>query len=57
MEFVMVFILLLPGIIASARNHRNQSPIWIISIFLNWLIIPWVCTLAWALSNNVHKER
>jgi hypothetical protein len=45
---------LLPGIIASARKHKNRDPIFIVNLFFGWTFIGWVGCLAWSLS---HQER
>lgn len=45
----------LPGLIASRRNHLNANSIFIVNLFLGWLVIPWVLSLAWAFSSNVRR--
>jgi hypothetical protein len=44
----LVVLWLLPGIVASSREHPNAVPIWIITIFLGWTLIGWVIALAWS---------
>lgn len=43
-------IYFLPIIIAGARSHHNQGPIFIINLFLGWTFIGWVIALAMAAS-------
>ena len=44
----LITIYFLPTIVASARNHPNIMPIFIINLFLGWTFLVWVVSLAWA---------
>jgi hypothetical protein len=39
---------LLPAAIATYREHKNATPIWIVNIFLGWTFIGWVIALVWS---------
>lgn len=45
------FMWILPGIVASRRNHAQQMPIWILTILGGWTIVGWITALVWACSN------
>lgn len=39
---------LLPGFIAHRRHLRNETAVWLITIFLGWTFIGWLIALIWA---------
>ncbi|SEP00934.1 superinfection immunity protein [Aquisalimonas asiatica] len=39
---------ILPGAVASGRDHHHQAPIWVLNILLGWTVIGWVLALVWA---------
>lgn len=43
----------LPTIIADQRDHRNQTGIVVLNLFLGWTVIGWVGALIWA----VYEEK
>ena len=45
-----VILYILPGIIATKRQHSNASSIWLVAIFLGWSLFGWVAALIWACS-------
>lgn len=58
MELLGVFFLVLwvlPGIIASKRNHRNALAITMCAVVLGWTGIGWLVALVWACTDNVNK--
>lgn len=49
----IVFILVLyvlPGLVASKREHRNAAAIWAVNIFFGWTIAGWAVALVWSLT-------
>jgi hypothetical protein len=46
-----VAVYLLPGIIASHRNHHQKVAIWVLNIFGGWTGFGWVGALVWAFTN------
>lgn len=51
--FLVVGIVLyvLPGCIASIREHRNKMAIWALNIILGWTFLGWVVSFIWSLTN------
>jgi hypothetical protein len=45
---LMVLWWLLPGIIASKRNHPRKIAIWYLTGFLGWTGIGWIPAMIWA---------
>ena len=45
---LMIACWLLPGIIASKRNHPKKIPIWYLTAFLGWTGIGWIPAIIWA---------
>jgi hypothetical protein len=45
---VMILSWLVPGIIASYRNHPKRVTIWFLSIFLGWTVVVWAAAMIWA---------
>ncbi len=50
---IVIFIYLIPAVVANCRNHSNQISIFIVDLFFGWTLIGWVACLAWAYSDNV----
>ena len=46
-------LMLTPGFIARARNHRNASAIAVLGVVLGWTGIGWLIALVWAFTDNV----
>lgn len=46
----------LPGIIASARDHNNKLPIWILTLLTGWSTIGWIIALIWSLTDNTKSK-
>ena len=51
--FVMYFG---PSILASQRNHQQQSAIFVVNLLLGWTVIGWIAALIWA-ATAVRRER
>lgn len=49
--FMLFVLLLLPGIIASRREHHNRMAIWAVTLIFGWTILGWGIALVWALSD------
>ena len=60
MEIVLIIVLgalalwvyFIPAIVASKRNHRNATPIFILNLFLGWMLLGWVGALVWAFMSD-----
>jgi hypothetical protein len=50
---ILVFIYILPAVIANKRNVKNQGMIWLVNILLGWTLIGWALVFIWAI---VEKE-
>jgi threonine/homoserine/homoserine lactone efflux protein len=48
---VLCFIYVIPGIVASNRNHRQATAIWAVDLLFGWTLIGWGVALVWALTN------
>jgi len=42
---------LLPGVIASIRDHQSRMAIWALNIILGWTFLGWVAAFVWSLTN------
>jgi hypothetical protein len=49
---VVIFIYLLPTIIAHNKHKKNAGAICALNILLRWTCIGWVTSLVWPLTNN-----
>ena len=64
MEIVIVILLLpfllalyfLPWIIAIRKKHKQTTAIFVLSLTLGWLLIPWCIALTWAFMNENKKK-
>ena len=45
----LIWIYMLPSIIADNRWHPNTNAIFVLNLLAGWLFIPWVIALVWAL--------
>lgn len=46
----LIFIYVLPAIVANVREHHQESAIWALNILLGWTFVGWVIALVWALT-------
>lgn len=53
---IAIVLYLLPGIIASSREHKNSTAIWVLNIVLGWSFLGWVAALVWAFTNPETKQ-
>lgn len=54
---VGIVVYVLPGCIASIREHQNKFAIWGLNIVLGWTFLGWVAAFVWSLtkvSGTVH---
>ena len=49
---VVIFIYLLPTIIAYNKHKKNAGAICALNILLGWTFIGWVAALVWSLTND-----
>ena len=42
---------IIPGLVASSRNHNNATAIWMISLLFGWTLLGWGIAMVWAVSN------
>lgn len=47
---IALALYLLPGYIASHRNHHNANAIYALNILLGWTFLGWVIALIWSLT-------
>jgi uncharacterized membrane protein len=50
--FFLIYIFLLPTIIALKKSHQDRTSIILINILLGWFLIGWVVALVWALKKT-----
>lgn len=48
---VALALYLLPGMIASSRQHKNATAIWVLNILLGWSMLGWIAALVWSFTN------
>lgn len=54
MLFLMLLsIYLLPGYVASSRNHQQSLAIWVLTIVGGWTMLGWIVALVWACTNTL----
>ncbi|HDO7148197.1 TPA: superinfection immunity protein [Klebsiella michiganensis] len=46
-----IIIYVLPGVIASSREHKNSTAIWVLNIVLGWSFLGWIAALVWSFTN------
>jgi hypothetical protein len=47
---IAALVYLVPGIIASVRNHHNACAIWVLNIFGGWTTVGWLVALVWSVT-------
>ena len=47
-----IIIYVLPGVIASSREHKNSTAIWVLNIVLGWSFLGWIAALVWSFTNH-----
>lgn len=50
---LLLFVYLIPAIVAYARHHRNAAPITITTLLFGWTFIGWCAALIWSTTSNV----
>ncbi|WP_250518575.1 superinfection immunity protein [Caballeronia sp. ATUFL_M1_KS5A] len=53
---LMLFLFVMPMIIAMCRKHRNTAPIILVNVLLGWIVLGWLVALIWAFTDNVKRE-
>jgi hypothetical protein len=53
---ILIFIYLLPAIIAAERHHNNEGAIVALNILLGWTFLGWVAAFVWALTDNTRPR-
>ncbi|PSI98197.1 hypothetical protein C6400_20250 [Klebsiella michiganensis] len=46
-----IIIYVLPGVIASSREHKNSTAIWVLNIVLGWSFLGWMAALVWSFTS------
>jgi Superinfection immunity protein len=49
---VIMFLYLVPTLIAAARHRQNRIVIFNLNLLLGWTLIAWVVALVWSLSSD-----
>jgi len=49
---LLIFIYLLPAIIAAKRHHNNEGAIVSLNILLGWTFLGWVAAFVWLTDNT-----
>jgi Superinfection immunity protein len=52
---VLLFLYLIPTIVAESRKKSNANAIFVLNLFLGWTIIGWVGALVWAMTVDPPK--
>jgi hypothetical protein len=54
MEIIIIICVvvayILPGIIATMRQHHQAGAIFALNLFAGWTLIGWIASLVWAVS-------
>lgn len=53
---ILLLLYFLPTYVASKRNHKNTTPIFVLNLFLGWSFVIWVIVLAWAFIDGESDE-
>lgn len=53
---LLLFIYLLPTIVATSNKKDNSGAICAVNLLLGWLLIPWVICLAWAMCKDKPQD-
>lgn len=54
---VILFIYILPSIIAAKRDHPNRVAIVFFNIFLGWTFLGWVLAFVWSLTTTGNETK
>lgn len=49
---LLMVLYLLPAIIATNKDHKQSTAIWVLTIFAGWTVIGWIAALVWAFVDN-----
>lgn len=49
---VLLFIYLIPTLLAAYFRKRNTNAIFILNIFLGWTILGWIMALVWSFTKD-----
>lgn len=52
-----LFLLFLPYMVASYRNHKNAGAILVLSLLLGWTLVGWTVAIVWALMADQEAPR
>lgn len=52
-SITIIFLYMLPSLVASGRSHANASAIVVLNLFLGWTVLGWIGALVWSMTNNV----
>lgn len=50
----LLYVYLLPGVVAQKRQHPRRREIYIVSALAGWLVLPWIAALAYAARGEMH---
>jgi hypothetical protein len=53
---LIVFIYMLPSLIAFSREHPHRDIVVVCNIFLGWTLIAWVIIFLWAALAHVEEQ-
>ena len=56
MAVIALAMYMLPGIIASNRDHENTATIWVLTFLFGWVGVPWWILLIWAIVGSKRRE-
>ena len=49
---LLLFVYLLPTIVAVSNKKANATAICVVNVLLGWMLIPWVIALTWAVTKD-----
>lgn len=52
----VAYLYLYPGVVATKQEHPHQTPIYVATGLLGWLVLPWFCAL-WYASRNLPNHQ
>lgn len=47
----------IPGLVATIREHKNCTAIWMLNLLLGWTFLGWIGALVWSLTSNVEETQ
>ena len=56
MLIAVVFIYMLPTLIAFGREHRRRMDVTVVNILFGWTLIGWLLAIVWALRNPTERQ-